>query len=347
MHFASDNAGPVHPQIMQALADTNSGYAMGYGNDPLTAKAIAAVRDVFEAPNAEVFFVTSGTGANALALSCLAKPVQAVFCSPVAHVFLEECNAVEFFTGGARLTPVPGDERMDPAALRDRVEFTRLLTGRGPQIGAVTLTQVTEFGTLYSLDDIHAVAAVAADFGLPLHLDGARFANAVARLGCSPADMTWKAGVDAISFGGTKNGCMGLEAVVIFDPERAQDMALRRKRGGHLWSKHRYLSAQMEAYLRDDLWLETARQANAHSDHLAAGMRAAGVTFAHEPMANLIFVKLSRAEHRRLHAAGAVYYIEDGTLDGPDDTEMLTGRFVCGWSQDRAEIDRFLAVLSA
>ena len=216
---------------------------------------------------------------------------------------------------------------------------------QGPQRGPVSITQVTELGTLYSLAEIAAICDVARAAGVPVHLDGARFANACAVLDCTPAEMTWKAGVDAVSFGGTKNGCMGVEAAVIFDPARAWEFELRRKRGAHLFSKHRYLAAQMQGYLSGGLWLEMAEAANTRAAHLAEGMRNAGVAMAEDPQANMIFARLPRATHRRLQDAGAVYSIEEGDPEsGPDDTE-LTGRFVCDWSIPLQEIDRFLQLL--
>jgi threonine aldolase len=202
---------------------------------------------------------------------------------------------------------------------------------------------VTEKGTVYTLDEIRAIAGVARRFGLKLHLDGARFANALVRLGCSAAEMTWKAGVDAVSFGGTKNGLMGVEAVVIFDPAKAWEFELRRKRGAHLFSKHRYLAAQMDAYLEGDLWLEMATAANGACARLARGLRQIPQTaFLFEPEANIIFTDLPRAAHRRLHAAGAQYYLWKGALDdGPED-ERLTARLVADWSAREDGIDRFV-----
>jgi threonine aldolase len=193
--------------------------------------------------------------------------------------------------------------------------------------------------------EIAALAKVAHGFGLKLHLDGARFANALVALNASPAEMTWKAGVDAVSFGASKNGCPGVEAVILFDPEKAWEFELRRKRGGHLFSKHRYLAAQMEGYLADDLWLKSARQANAACARLADGLRdLPGVSFLQEPRANMLFARMPRAMHRRLHEAGARYYLWDGTLEGDDPEEPLTARLVCDWAIGEDEIDRFVGI---
>ena len=345
MFFASDNTGPVHPQIMAALAEANEGFAMPYGADPLMDEVRTRLRDIFEAPDAAVYLVATGTAANSLALATLTQPYETVFCSPVAHIHEDECNAPEFFSGGAKLTLVPGGDRMTPDALRASIAKEESRGVHGPQRGAVSITNVTERGSVYTLAEIEALCAVAKDFGLPVHLDGARFANALVAMNCSPADMTWKAGVDAVSFGGTKNGCMGVEAVIFFDPAKAWEFELRRKRGAHLFSKHRYLSAQMAGYLRDDLWLRSARAANANAARLADGLRAKGARFLHEPHANMIFAALPRAAHQRLHDAGAKYYLWDGKLEGDDPDEMLSARLVCDWSIGDARVDAFLALI--
>ncbi|WP_170365430.1 threonine aldolase family protein [Ruegeria arenilitoris] len=344
MHFASDNSGPVHPEVLTALAEANQGYQMAYGPDDLMNEVRDRIRGIFEAPGAAVYLVATGTAANSLALATLSQPWETVFCSPVAHIHEDECNAPEFYTG-AKLTLVPGGDKMQPDALRRTIAAEETRGVHGPQRGPVSITQVTERGSVYSLTELRALCGVAKEFGLPVHMDGARFTNALVALNCSPAEMTWKAGVDAVSFGGTKNGLMGVEAVIFFDESKAWEFELRRKRGAHLFSKHRYLSAQMAAYLRDDLWLRSARKANANCARLADGLRAAGAQFLHEPQANIIFASFPRSLHRRLHAAGAVYHLWGDPLDGPDEDEMLACRFVCDWSTPTEEIDRFLALL--
>ena len=272
MFLASDNSGPVHPRIMDALQRANSGHAMGYGNDVLTQKAADRIRAVFEAPEAAVYFVATGTAANALILATMAHPFQTIYCAPDAHVAVDECGAPEFYTSGAKLAHVAGlPDRMTAAALT-QVLAAADTSVHAVQPGPVTITQVTEWGTLYELDEIRAIADVTHSYGQKLHLDGARFANAAAALGCSAAEMSWKQGVDAVSFGGTKNGCLGVEAVVIFDPDLAWEFELRRKRGGHLFSKNRFLAAQMDAYASDDLWLDMARAANANGSVLAQAL---------------------------------------------------------------------------
>jgi len=348
MYFASDNAGPVHPKVMEALMAANAGYALPYGADPIMDEVRARIRALFEAPEAAVYLVATGTAANALALATLCKPWETVFCTAPAHIHVDECNAPEFFTGGAKLTLVPGaDAKMTADALRAVIESEETRGVHGPQRGPLSLTNVTELGTVYSVAEIATLTGVAKDHGLATHLDGARLANALAATGARPAEMTWKAGIDAVSFGGTKNGLMGVEAVVLFDPARAWEFELRRKRGAHLFSKHRYLSAQMLAYLEGDLWLELARTANAANARLVEGLKATGVVeYAHPPRANMGFAAWPRAAHKRLHEAGAAYSLWDGSLDGDDPDEMITARLVCDWSARAEDTARFVELVA-
>ena len=347
MNFASDNAGPAHPSVLEALIRANEGHAMPYGADPLSQDVAARIRDLFEAPDAAVYLVSTGTAANALALACLCQPWQTMFGTEVSHIHEDECGAPEFYTGGAKLTLVPceaGKMTRDTLAEKIAAEETRGV--HGVQRGPVSITQATEKGTLYTLDEIAAIADLAKSYGLPVHMDGARFANAVAALGCTPAEMTWRAGIDALSFGGTKNGLMGVEAVVLFNPEKAWELELRRKRGAHLFSKHRYLAAQMQAYLADDLWLDLARRSNAAAAELATGLQSLpDADLLYPVQANILFPRFPRALHRRLHEAGAQYYLWDGTLDGPDETP-LTARFVADWTADSARVQGLLNALS-
>lgn len=343
MFFASDNSGPVHPQIMAALAEANDGFAMPYGADSIMGQVQARLCEIFEAPEAAVYLVATGTAANSLALATLMQPWQTVFCSPVAHIHQDECNAPEFYTGGAKLTLVPGGDKMTADALAATIAGEQSRGVHGPQRGPVSITQVTERGGVYGLGALHGLCEVARGYGLPVHLDGARFANALVSLGCTPAEMTWKAGVDVVSFGATKNGAMGVEAVIFFDPAHAWEFELRRKRGAHLFSKHRYLSAQMQGYLADDLWTNSARQANAAAAQLATGLQARGAELLHPAEANMIFCTFPRAVHQRLHDAGAKYYVWSGALEGDDPDEMLTARLVCDWSLTDADIEGFLS----
>ncbi len=348
MFFASDNSGPVHPAILESLSRVNAGYAMGYGNDPYSASVNNKIRDAFEAPQAAVYLVPTGTAANSLILATMTKPWETVFCTPMAHINCDECNAPEFYMGGAKLTLVEApDAKMTPETLRASLEAEGNRGVHGPQRGPVSITTVTERGTIYSLEEIRAISAETKEYGLKLHLDGARFANAMVALGMTPAEMSWKAGVDAVSFGGTKNGCMGVEACVIFDPALAWEFELRRKRAAHLFSKHRFLAAQMDAYLDGGLWTTLARAANAATGRLVDGLKGRNdIRFAFEPQANMIFFQAPRALHQRLLGAGAVYYVEDGDVNAGDPAGILTGRLVCDWSMTSEAIDRFLALLA-
>ncbi|MDO6591274.1 low specificity L-threonine aldolase [Loktanella sp. D2R18] len=346
MFFSSDNAGPAHPKVIEAVIQANTGYAPGYGGDAITEAARQQVRDVFEAPDAAVYFVINGTSANALLLATMSQPWDTIFCADVAHIQEDECNAPEFYSQ-AKLTLVPTvDGKMSPDALRAKIESEQNRGVHGPQRGPLSITQVTEKGTIYSLDEIRALTDVAREFGMKTHMDGARFANAMVALDCTAAEMSWKAGIDTISFGGTKNGALGVEACVIFDPDLAWEFELRRKRGGHLLSKHRFLSAQMQGYLTDDLWLETARAANARCAQLADGLRGHNrLTFQFDPQANIIFFEMPRSEHKRMLDGGAFYYLTNGEPDSGDPDEMLTGRLVTDWSVTEDAVQQFIDLL--
>ncbi|WP_373744640.1 threonine aldolase family protein, partial [Achromobacter insuavis] len=260
--FASDNTAGASPQILAALLRANEGQAAAYGADDITLRVERRLAEIFER-DVDVLLVPTGTAANSLALAALTPPWGSVLCHAHSHIANDECGAPQFYSGGARLALLDGAaSKLDPARLA--VEARRKAGDvHSMPPACVSITQATETGSVYTLDEIQALGAVCRDAGLPLHMDGARFANALVSLGCTPAEMTWKAGVAALSFGATKNGVLGAEAIVLFEPGRATELAYRRKRGGHLFSKMRLLSAQMEAYLADDLWLANARQANA------------------------------------------------------------------------------------
>ncbi|MEW9919653.1 low specificity L-threonine aldolase [Marimonas sp. MJW-29] len=340
MFFASDNSGPVHPKVMDRVIAANSGHQMAYGNDDLMDEVRAGIRRVFEAPDAAVYLVATGTAANVLALACYTQPWQTIYCSKIAHIQVDECNAPVFYTGGAQLKLIDTGDKITPEGLEAAIAETPQGDVHSAQRGPVSVTSVTERGTVYALDELKALSAVAKRYDLPVHLDGARFANAMVSLGCTAAEMTWKAGVDVVSFGGTKNGCMGVEAVVFFDPSKAWEFELRRKRAGHLFSKHRYLSAQMAGYLEHDAFKDIAQQANENAGYLIEGLRAKGVQFLHEPQANMLYVNFPRRIHRTLAEAGS-RYARHGGLEGPEE-EMISCRLVCDWSIGRDQIDAFL-----
>ncbi len=345
LNFASDNIGPAHPLVMDAVLKANTGDHPSYGEDALMADVRTQIRETFEHPEAEVFLVATGTAANALALSCYTRPYDAIFCHQTAHIEVDECGAPEFFSSGAKLALVDGQNgKMTADALRRAMALPGGSVHQA-QRGPISLTQATELGTLYSLAEIAALTEVAKEAGIASHLDGARFANACAALDCTAAQMTWKAGIDVVTFGGTKNGCLGVEAVVFFDPAKAWEFELRRKRGGHLFSKHRFLSAQMRAYLSDELWLTTAKSANETSSLLERGLKQIPhIQFLYEPQVNMFFVEMPRSVHQRARANGALYHLEGSSEDGLAD-ELVCGRFVCDWHKTEADVDAFLALL--
>lgn len=348
MRFMSDNTAPAAPQVMAALVAANDGHARSYGAEAAMDLVRAEIRSIFEAPEAEVHLVATGTAANALALACLTPPWGAVLCHEGAHVNEDECGAPEFYTAGAKLIPLGGPGgRIDPAALAARLAVLGGASVHNVQAAALSLTNATEAGTVYRAGAVAELCGMARSAGLGVHLDGARLANALAFTGEAPADGTWRAAVDVLCLGGTKGGCLGVEAVVFFDPARARDFGFRRKRAGHLMSKHRFLSAQMLAWLRDGLWLELARAANARAAALAEGLAALpDVTPAWPAEANAVFARWPRGLHRAAMAAGAEYYLWDwdATLEGPGE-EPLLARLVCNWSTTAEEVEGFLALL--
>ncbi len=339
MIFTSDNASAASPEVMAAIVNANSGYQSSYGADAAMARVTEMIRDVFAAPDAAVYLVSTGTAANALALAAHVQPYHAIFAHAAAHIEMDECGAPEFFTNGAKIIRVAGDHgKIDPASLDAALSGTGTSV-HGVQRGMLSLTNVTEAGTVYSPAETTALSTMAHAYKLPVHLDGARFANAVIATGAHPADLTRRAGVDVVSFGGTKNGCLGVEAVVIFDPAKAWEFELRRKRAGHLFSKHRYLSAQMEGYLSGGAWLMRARHANAMAARLAAGLTAQGATLQHPNEANMIFVQWPKGTSQRLRAAGAAFY------DMPASEGFEGARLVASWSTTEADVDGFLGVV--
>jgi threonine aldolase len=350
MNFASDNTAGVAPTILDAIARANDGYALGYGSDAATARVEERLAQVFEHEVA-VFLLPTGTAANALALAQVSPPWGAVLCHVESHIATDECGAPEFFGGGLKLIGLAGEGgKIAPETLEAAL-------ARGPWGGphhvtaaAVSLSQATEAGTIYRRHEIARLADIAHGHGLTVHMDGARFANALVRTNTTPAELTWRAGVDVLSFGATKGGALAAEAVIFFDPARAGGMQERRKRGGHLLSKHRFLAAQVEAYLADDLWLDLARHANRMADRLVERLGAAGIEPVWPVEANEVFVPLGAGADRRLKAAGASYYpwtsasLPAGLVVPPDATVV---RLVTSFSTTEAEVDRFAALARA
>jgi threonine aldolase len=347
MNFASDNTASVAPEIFDALARANEGFALGYGNDDVTRAVERRIGEVFER-DAAVFLVPTGTAANALALAHVSPPWGAVFTHSEAHIVTDECGAPEFFGAGLKLIGLPGVGcKLGAASLQAAVVPYQ---GHAPhQVipSAVSISQASEAGTIYRPDEIAALAAVAHGRGMKLHMDGARLANALVRLNASAAEATWKAGVDVLSFGATKGGAMAAEAVVFFDRELAAHMGERRKRAGHLLSKHRFLSVQFDAFLKDDCWLRLARHANTMADRLAAGLQRAGLDPVWPVEANLVFAILPRAVEQRLRDAGARYYVRaSGSL--PPGRALHPGdvlvRLVTSFATRQDEVDRLVAL---
>ena len=345
MNFASDNTAGAPPAILDAILRVNAGFALGYGNDDLTRAVERRLGEIFER-DAAVFLVPTGTAANALALAHVAPPWGAVLCHERAHIATDECGAPEFFGGGLKLIGLPGDGcKLAVGTVRAAIARHSGHRPHFAQPAALSLSQVSEAGTIYSLAEIKALAEVAHAAGLAVHMDGARFVNALVRLGASPAAMSWQAGVDVLSFGATKGGALAAEAVVIFDRATAEAMHERRKRGGHLVSKHRFLAAQLQAYLADGNWLAWARHANAMADRLAAGLAAGGLAPMWPVEGNLVFAVLPQQADAQLRAAGAAYYARDaeGLPDGmvlkPGDVPV---RLVTSFATTETEVDRFV-----
>lgn len=333
MNFSSDTAAPAHPAILEAMLAAASGPAPSYGADAWTAAAHAALRDVFET-DLDVWLVSSGTAANALALATLCPPHGSILCHAEAHIERDERGAPEFFTGGGKLSLLGGAHaRIDLGELRTRLAANRRDFVHETPAHVLSLSNLTESGAAYRSSEVAERAALGREAGLAVHLDGARLANALVSTGATPADMTWRAGVDVLSFGATKNGGLGCEAIVLFGAarDRIGDLKVRAKRAGHMPPKMRFLGAQMTAYLKDGLWLQLARQANASATKLAQALTAAGAELAHPVDGNEVFANLPPGLDERLKLAGVAFY---PWIDG-------SHRFVCSWATESQEIQAF------
>ncbi len=343
MNFASDNVYGVHPKILDAIVSANARLTdVSYCHDDGAKEAEAALSRVFE-KEVRAFLVMNGTGANSLALSAIAQPFGGIICHEGAHINTDECNAPELFTGGAKLITLPGGGNKITAAAIE-AKLAQFVHGEhGSKITAVSITNATELGNVYRPKEIAAISKLAKSHGMKLHMDGARFANALITAGFSPAELTWKSGVDVLSFGGTKNGGMIIEAVVFFDLQLADDFLYRRKRAGQLLSKGRFLSAQMLAYLKDDLWLENARESNERAQALANGINQVnGVRISQPVEANEVFAYMPKKLYEALEANGAHFY--EWPVDGmePDETHV---RFVLSYATPVEHVNRFVALV--
>ncbi len=343
MNFASDNTAGIAPAILDAIAEANCGYARGYGNDDWTQAVERRLPEIFEREVA-VFLVPTGTAANALALAQVSPPWGAVFCHAESHIATDECGAPEFFGHGLKLVGLSGDGAKIAAAT-----LQTALAGYGGHSphqmvpAALSITQASEAGTIYRTDEIAALCEIAHARAMAVHMDGARFANALVRLNATPAQLTWRSGVDVLSLGATKGGALAAEAVVIFDPARAAYMGERRKRAGHLLSKHRFIAAQFLAYLADDRWLTLARYANAMADRLAAGLAAVGLKPLFPVEANLVFVAIPHALDGKLKAAGATYYVRSSASLDIGAGNVLV-RLVTSFATEDDDIERFVGL---
>lgn len=349
MFFGSDNSSPAHPNVLNALINANNGYTSGYGNEEAMFNITKKIRTLFEAPNASVYLVATGTAANSLALATITKPWETIFCHKHSHIEEDECGAPEFYTNGAKLTLIDGPHaKMCPKKLSEAIKYYHQKEVHNIQNGSLSITNVTEFGTIYSLDEMQKLTEIAKINGLKTHLDGARFANALIALDCTPAELTWKSGIDVVSFGGTKNGCMGVEAVIFFNQELAWEFELRRKRGGHLFSKHRFLSAQMEGYLDGDLWIDLAKKANNSCQKLLKKLQGVtGIEIIHPPQGNLIFATITKNMHDKLIAKGAKYnFWEPQIISYKTSSSDIKIRLACSWSTSDLEIDQLIKLFN-
>ena len=340
MNFKSDNEAPAHPAVMEAIVQANQGFATAYSNDRHSKQLDERFSAIF-GTECHVLPIATGTAANSIAIAELSPPWGAVMCHQLAHIHNDENGAPEFYSAGAKLLPLAGDHgRLEAHSLAQAIDSAGVHGVHNVKPSLVSITQATECGTVYRPDEIRGIAEVTHERGLSLHMDGARFANAIHWLDCEPAEVTWKAGVDVLSFGVTKNGALTAEAIVVFGhPEWLEGMERRRKRGGHLLSKMRYVSAQLLAMLEDNLWLELAGQANACAQQLAAGIRKSPHAALEWPVeANEVFMRAAPERLQSLKERGFEFHIWPGHED--------LARLVCSWATTSEQVTEFLGVLN-
>lgn len=343
MSFASDNWAGAPPEILHALVRANDGPSPGYGADVLTKKTEARFSEIFERDCA-VYFVATGGAANGLALSVMAPPYGMVLCHEESHIQMDECAGPEFFTGGAKLLPIAGaGGKLTPDGVAAALKGFPHRPPHGAPASVLSLTQATECGTVYTVDELRALCDAAHQAALTVHLDGARFANALAATGQTPAQMSWKAGVDVLCFGGTKNGCIAAEAVIFFDPAMARDFEFRRKRAGHLWSKMRFIAAQFDAYFADDLWMRLAAHANAMAARLSAGLAVIdGVDVSYPTQVNEVFACFPEGVADTLRDQGERFY---PWITPGDPATGRMNRLITSFRTTDREVDDFLAAV--
>ena len=331
--FASDNVTSACPEVMDALIAANSGIANSYGDDEWSRILKRKLSEIFET-DVEVFLTVSGTASNALALSALAPVYGKIYCHELSHINTDECGAPELFTGGAKLIPMRSSNGRIIAS-----NLSEIIRGAGnvhvTQPSVVSITMSCETGTVYQLDEIQAISKVAHEHKMSVHMDGARFANALVSLDVSPAEMTWKSGVDVLTLGGTKNGCLAAEAIVFFKPEMVGNFPYLHKRSGQLLSKMRFISSQLEAYISNDVWISNAKHANAIAKILSEGLSSFSfIKLAYPTQSNEVFVHLPRNLIEYLNTAG--YTINEEELDGK------SVRFVTAWNSELKDVEHLL-----
>ena len=335
--FASDNVTSACPEVMDAIVAANSGIAESYGDDNWSYNLKKKLTDIFEI-DVSVFPTVTGTASNALALSGLAPVFGKIYCHELSHINTDECGAPELFTGGAKLIPMRGNNgRINVSELNQTIRGTGNVHVTQPAV--VSITQSCETGTIYQVDEIVAISKIAHKHGMKVHMDGARFANALASLDVTPAEMTWESGIDVLSLGGTKNGCFAAEAVIFFKPDLVGDFPFLHKRSGQLLSKMRFISSQLEAYLTNDVWIRNARHANTMAKILSEGLDSfSNIKIAYPTESNEVFVYLPRDVIDYLNNAG--YSINEEELDGK------AVRFVTAWNSDLKDINTLLKTLA-
>ena len=339
MDFGSENTSPVHPAFVEAVVSANHGYATNFEADPWTERALTRLQDFFETKELSAFTVSTGTAANAIALGAMVPHYGSILCHWDAHIETDECGAPEMFSFGARQIPLPGEHgRMSVEALSTHLREARVGVVHAVQPAALSLTNLTEAGTTYDPDQIAALTQVASKAGLGIHMDGARFANAAAWLGTTPAQLSWKVGVEVVTLGTTKSGSFGAETIVTFTPRFNTALAFLRKRSGHFAPKARFLGAQIQAYVEDDLWLRNARHANRAAQRMSAGMAdIKGITLIHPTEGNEVFASMPATMSDALEVEGCKFQ-RDWRL------HPRQNRFVTSWATTDHEVDRMVEV---
>ena len=334
--FASDNVTGACPEVLDAIIKANDGDSTPYGNDQISTKLQDKFSEIFE-KEVIVFPTASGTAANALALATMTPSFGNIYCHKFSHINTDECGAPEFYTGGGKLVTLQGVNGKITAE-----ELDQAISGKGiihhTQPSSVSITQVCETGEVYQLDEIKKISEVAHKHNLSIHMDGARFANALVSLNATPAEMTWKSGIDILSFGATKNGCIAAEAIIFFKKELVGDVAFLMKRAGHLLSKMRFISAQLDAYISNDVWLRNAKQANKMGKKLSDGLKDhSDINLAYPTQANEVFATFPRNKIDHLNSEG--YQINEDEWDGK------AVRLVAAWNTCDQDVEKFLEII--